>query len=848
MKIKTLMFTYKFTASNNKTPQFELDGVALRMTAVPGFLCLEYCGTSYKGQDCLLEIRVNSREYKFVYSFCMFNPWFELPVEAREAGFGVSIGLRRETKESQLVGLKNLGATCYINSLVQTVYYLDVFKRYVYGSRGYHMLLLQRLFYRLDAANRRRIASACMGADAAVAADGGGAATDDSVDVYDAMSSFIRNLSFVDSVNTHQDVHEFSKILFDKLEIENKELKNVMEGSIVNIIECDCTCTSIKDDPFQDIQMALKDGKTSIRSLGDSLRLFCREEELKGYRCERHGPTKARRRIMFKRLPEVLFVLINRFSIDWEKDEFIKNNDYYSFPERIDLREYVHDCGDENNETHGYGLFSTIVHSGVADEGHFYCYINLNNKYYKFNDNDVYECSREEALDWNFGGKYAHNNRKKTFSAYYLVYLRDGGEPRVPSFDMLSAMAPDSTLICDIASTRKPVFYSYLANTHITGYTGPGRFNVSDYSYPLVKPSESNCFEFDNVSRMFGSRLVFDSDFRPVSDAPVSPDQVYFLSDRKAKGKLIFVKLFREVPWCTYPLNLYSLGAFFLSSLDDFKPFTDSPSFLLFKELGDSVVPVDDFSVLETGDAVIISRGCIKQFMRDYMRHELINISVNNCAVSSIFVEKNLGILEMERSIQEFVSSDEIFVVKSSDVSGDRSSFVGDRNTVECLVNSGVLLYVGIQSGLDINLIDHVHLFLLPCGSNKNDLLKQFKFSKFVCMAALQSEPELQVVESFKESPNIRILDENDELAPNNGFIIIQKKMVNPIRVSFYRDMYKLINYPFLIENPGSIAAFRERFFFTNKIVRFDGYHYYECNHNDPLDLKGHEMLLIEQK
>jgi ubiquitin carboxyl-terminal hydrolase 7 len=64
-------------------------------------------------------------------------------------------------KETGYVGLKNQGATCYMNSLLQALYHIGTFRRAVYQLPTQNdlptksiPLALQRVFYRLQFGQR----------------------------------------------------------------------------------------------------------------------------------------------------------------------------------------------------------------------------------------------------------------------------------------------------------------------------------------------------------------------------------------------------------------------------------------------------------------------------------------------------------------------------------------------------------------------------------------------------------------------------------------------------------------------------------------------------------------------
>jgi ubiquitin C-terminal hydrolase len=72
-----------------------------------------------------------------------------------------------------------------------------------------------------------------------------------------------------------------------------------------------------------------------------------------------------------------------------EKNEKILSR--YTYPESFDFSEIVH------KPTPIYKLYAVLVHQGEkASSGHYYAYIRLKDKWYKFNDEIVKEsCERE---------------------------------------------------------------------------------------------------------------------------------------------------------------------------------------------------------------------------------------------------------------------------------------------------------------------------------------------------------------------------------------------------------------------------------------------------------------------
>lgn len=66
-----------------------------------------------------------------------------------------------------------------------------------------------------------------------------------------------------------------------------------------------------------------------------------------------------------------------------------------------------------------YVLFSVIIHEGTADHGHFYCFVKMHDKWYKFNDFFVREMEEIEVLETSFGFEGS------TANAYCAFYMNE---------------------------------------------------------------------------------------------------------------------------------------------------------------------------------------------------------------------------------------------------------------------------------------------------------------------------------------------------------------------------------------------------------------------------------------
>ena len=212
--------------------------------------------------------------------------------------------------ETGFAGLKNQGATCYMNSLLQTLYNINQFRKAVYRLPtsedevpAQHMpLALQSVFHMLQF-------------------------TQGPVSTKDLTRSF--GWDTMDAFQQH-DVQELNRILCDRLEEKMKgtrvegTINKLFEGHFTNYIECiNIDYKSLRREAFQDLQLVVK----GCNSIYDSFKEYCQVEILEGenkYEAEGHGKQDARRGVLFESLPPVLNLHLRRFEYDYERDLLVK--------------------------------------------------------------------------------------------------------------------------------------------------------------------------------------------------------------------------------------------------------------------------------------------------------------------------------------------------------------------------------------------------------------------------------------------------------------------------------------------------------------------------------------------
>ncbi|KAG9348967.1 hypothetical protein JZ751_029284 [Albula glossodonta] len=238
------------------------------------------------------------------------------------------------------------------------------------------------------------------------------------------------------NLREQHDALEFFNSLVDSLDEALKALghpsmlSKVLGGSFADQKICQgCPHRYECEESFTTLNVDIR----NHQNLLDSMEQYVKGDLLEGanaYHCEKCN----KKRLLIKKLPPVLAIQLKRFDYDWERECAIKFNDYFEFPRELDMEPYTvagvaklegDDVNPENqnepveNEPPGsskYRLAGVLVHSGQASGGHYYSYIvqrnggdGEKNRWYKFDDGDVTECKMdddEEMKNQCFGGEY----------------------------------------------------------------------------------------------------------------------------------------------------------------------------------------------------------------------------------------------------------------------------------------------------------------------------------------------------------------------------------------------------------------------------------------------------------
>jgi len=209
-----------------------------------------------------------------------------------------------------------------------------------------------------------------------------------------------------------QDISEFNCVLRDALEsqMENTEVKgtykNLFEGKSQNVIKCiNIDYESTSDEKWSFLQLNVKGNNT----IEDSFKQYIAPEKLEKdnqYETAAHGKQDAIKFIRLLELPPVLQISLNRYEYDFTTHIMTKINQKFQFQEILDLEPILPKNEKPSSSINRYHLHSILVHSGTMNQGHYFAYIkpNLDDRWFKFNDNKVTEVTKYHALGQGAGG------------------------------------------------------------------------------------------------------------------------------------------------------------------------------------------------------------------------------------------------------------------------------------------------------------------------------------------------------------------------------------------------------------------------------------------------------------
>ncbi|XP_041821360.1 ubiquitin carboxyl-terminal hydrolase 47 isoform X2 [Chelmon rostratus] len=296
----------------------------------------------------------------------------------------VRVEMLREKLDSLAVsdyhGLKSPGLTCYLNSVLQVLFMTEDFREAMKGYRSKDSTTIDAHLGRLFDDLQKNVAR-----------------TDD----------IIKKLGIKDVYEQHDAAEYFEKLL----RLTNPEATQMFKGELKHKATClECEERNDSTSSFWILSLAVKDLRHRTNSVGKGLTaLFkgenvCRDNKMYCNRCNEKRDADFGCEIT--RSPEILTLLLRRFSFDYKSGCYVKLHSEVEVPQTL----HIQDCQ--------YNLYALVHHFGTLKGGHYTAQIKSfeTKAWYCFNDTIV-----EGFKQPPFG---AGHKSLSSCTAYLLMYRK----------------------------------------------------------------------------------------------------------------------------------------------------------------------------------------------------------------------------------------------------------------------------------------------------------------------------------------------------------------------------------------------------------------------------------------
>jgi len=306
----------------------------------------------------------------------LYNEHRDELLEQIKQGIGLS-------KRENYCGIKNLGATCHLNSLLQQLYHINDFRRLIFKAfvdKPSSIILkeLSFIFALLD----KSITS--------------------SISAKDLTAAFGWNRS---TTGSQQCSFELLNVLIEALQQTSKfldeELQELFKIQTSQILLCpDCNFSSSKIEDFYYITLDPPKSNKEMRTMNDII-IDSFKKEIVDWKCSNcNNHVQASKYSEIKSLPKTLILHLNRLNFDYNTMRRQKLTYPISFPSELKATVFYNNNNDDDIKDKlddMYEFSSCVIHTGSANGGHYKCLARSNNnKFLDCNDELVTELTDEE--------------------------------------------------------------------------------------------------------------------------------------------------------------------------------------------------------------------------------------------------------------------------------------------------------------------------------------------------------------------------------------------------------------------------------------------------------------------
>jgi len=383
--------------------------------------------------------QINTKSREILYQRINEFNEDQLKNQSKETGYEGGLLDESNGKQRHYVGLKNFGATCYVNSMLQQLFMMPSFRRLILSIPADKIPLenCDRVIY-----NLQKIFAYLMLSD----------------QKYYLPEELYNDLKWSDGrkidVRQQNDTDEFFNLLSDKLGNElkgleqEKQLQEIMNSVLTEQIESldlNVKYTKEIDQTHFKISLDIKGKKTLEEALDATVKGSILEGE-NMYNCEEYQrKIRVNKSCIIKSLANTVIIHLERFQFNYKNMQREKLYDYFAFPTKLNMLKWTKESSadtvapPEIKRKYDYELVGILNHIGTADAGHYISYIKERdknsayyNKWFEFNDTNVSEFNID-TLASNCFGKNKESSQSDYFqndiawainnpTAYLLIY------------------------------------------------------------------------------------------------------------------------------------------------------------------------------------------------------------------------------------------------------------------------------------------------------------------------------------------------------------------------------------------------------------------------------------------
>ncbi|CAA0819979.1 Ubiquitin carboxyl-terminal hydrolase 23 [Striga hermonthica] len=330
----------------------------------------------------------------------------EKPVDNYETGLDPELSFEITFRRIG-AGLRNLGNTCFLNSVLQCLTYTEPLAAYL--QSGKHQISCRTSGFCALCAIQKHVSRALQ-------------STGRIVEPKDLVSN-LRCISRNFRIARQEDAHEYMVNLLESMHrcclpsgvpsespgaYEKSLVHKIFGGRLRSQVKCmQCSYCSNKFDPFLDLSLEIVKADSLLKALAH----FTAKEQLDGgakqYHCEQcKQKVRALKQLTIHKAPHVLTVHLKRFGSHAPGQKIDKK---IAFGPTLDLKPFV--TGPNDGDLN-YTLYGVLVHAGWSTRsGHYYCFVRTSSgMWYSLDDNQVVQVSERSVLEQ---------------KAYMLFYVRD---------------------------------------------------------------------------------------------------------------------------------------------------------------------------------------------------------------------------------------------------------------------------------------------------------------------------------------------------------------------------------------------------------------------------------------